>query len=251
MPWMQCKITVEASSARMEQGVALLARANAESPEIALFARTMADQRRRMLLLSPKAVELAGEALSELWTVCEAPELFEWDLVVGPAEASQRFGLQRPSFRPSSLKPPIIFDGSSASQLDKALVAQCVRADVPRRAKVQLPMGKRRKSAVFSPLQIFDTTRTALAQQPSRPGEARTQEGEVTQLQWQPIVSAPRDRAILLYVPGPPQKRGWIGVGHFELSPESLNDEGYWKAENPLVSATLATHWMPIPAPPT
>jgi hypothetical protein len=68
---------------------------------------------------------------------------------------------------------------------------------------------------------------------------------------WRPISTAPRDRLILLYVPrqtgwGQP----WIGVGHFEIAPEGPSFDGYWKAENPLVSATAATHWLPIPAPP-
>jgi hypothetical protein len=68
---------------------------------------------------------------------------------------------------------------------------------------------------------------------------------------WRPITTAPRDRLILLYVP---RQRGWleawIGVGHFEVAPEGPAFDGYWKAENPLVSATQATHWLPIPAPP-
>ena len=68
---------------------------------------------------------------------------------------------------------------------------------------------------------------------------------------WQPISTAPRDRLILLYVP---RQRGglkpWIGVGHFEFAPEGPAFDGYWKAENPLISATAATHWLPIPAPP-
>lgn len=67
---------------------------------------------------------------------------------------------------------------------------------------------------------------------------------------WRPIASAPRDRPVLLYVPATDQSEAWIGVGRFELAPESRVAAGYWKAENPLVSATRATHWSPLPPPP-
>lgn len=69
---------------------------------------------------------------------------------------------------------------------------------------------------------------------------------------WQPIATAPRDRAVLLYAPADPGagREEWIGVGRFELAEEERDVEGYWKAESPLVSATGATHWLPLPEAP-
>jgi hypothetical protein len=75
-------------------------------------------------------------------------------------------------------------------------------------------------------------------------------EDYVIEVEWRPISTAPRERRLLLYVPATDQQDSWIGVGHFELSPESPADEGYWKAENPQVSATRATHWLPLPGRP-
>lgn len=109
MPWKQCKISVDASYERLCEGVGLLALAHHDSLDIALFSRTTPDHRHRVLLLSPKAVELAGDALPDCWTECDAPELFQWDSVFGPADAAERFGLSRPSFGREACTPPVIF----------------------------------------------------------------------------------------------------------------------------------------------
>lgn len=109
MPWKHCKISVSESYERLHEGVGLLALANGNSPDIALFTRTTPDHRRRVLLLSPRAVELAGDALPDRWTTCDAPELFEWDPVFGPADACVRFGLSRPRFGRAQPTPPVIF----------------------------------------------------------------------------------------------------------------------------------------------
>jgi len=68
---------------------------------------------------------------------------------------------------------------------------------------------------------------------------------------WRPISSAPRDgSAILLYVPHSGETpEDWIGIGFFER-PDDLGEGGYWKGENPTVSAVGATHWAPRPEPP-
>lgn len=73
----------------------------------------------------------------------------------------------------------------------------------------------------------------------------------MTWADWQPISTAPRDRPVMLYVPRQGDSPAdWIGVGHFEFAPEGRAADGYWKADNPLVSATRATHWLPMPEPP-
>src|SRR4051794_9929331 len=119
MSWKQCKILVDASYERLLEGVRLMAMANGNSPDIALFTRTTPDHCHRMLLLSPAAVEQAGDALSDLWTDCDAPELFEWDLVFGPADACERFGLAQPNFSRTPSTPPVILGRSpGAPNLD-------------------------------------------------------------------------------------------------------------------------------------
>lgn len=116
MPWKHCSIPIGASYERLLEGVGLLALAHGNSPDIALFTRTTPDRRRRVLLLSPKAVELAGDALPEGWKQCEAPELFEWDPVFGPGDACTRFGLTRPSFGRACQTPPVIFGGPASDR---------------------------------------------------------------------------------------------------------------------------------------
>jgi hypothetical protein len=111
MPWKQCRISINTRYERLLEGVRLLALANGNSPDIALFTRTTPDHEHRVLLLSPKAVELAGDALPDCWTDWEAPELFEWDPVFGPPQACERFGLVRPSFGHPSPIPPVTFGG--------------------------------------------------------------------------------------------------------------------------------------------
>ena len=109
MRWKQCTISIKDSYEQLHEGVRLLALANHDTPDIALFTRTTPDHRHRVLLLSPLAAELAGDALCERWTECEAPELFEWDLVHGTADACERFALCRPSFGKTPRSPPVIF----------------------------------------------------------------------------------------------------------------------------------------------
>jgi len=111
MPWKHSRISITASYERLLEGVRLLALANDNSPDIALFTRTTPDHEHRVLLLTPTAVELAGNALPDCWTDCEAPELFEWDPVFGPPDACERFGLRQPSFRGAAPTPPITFGG--------------------------------------------------------------------------------------------------------------------------------------------
>ena len=110
MPWKHCRIPIDASYQRLLDGVELLALADGDSPDVALFSRTTPCRRQRVLLLTPRAVELAADALPGEWEECDAPELFEWDPVFGPADACQRFGLSRPCFgRMRASLPPVIF----------------------------------------------------------------------------------------------------------------------------------------------
>ncbi|HKR88019.1 MAG TPA: hypothetical protein VJS38_07570 [Phenylobacterium sp.] len=108
MGWKQCVISIQDSYEQLHEGVRLLALANKDSVDIALFTRTMPDHRHRVLLLSPLAAELAGDALCDRWTASEAPELFEWDLVHGSPGACERFGLCRPTFGRGHT-PPLVF----------------------------------------------------------------------------------------------------------------------------------------------
>jgi|GEM_PF-4580815 len=108
MPWKHCKISIDQCYERLLEGVGLLALANGDAPDIALFTRTTPDRQHRVLLLSPRAVELAGDALPEHWADCDAPELFEWDPVFGPPDACERFGLQRPCFDRAPPTPPVV-----------------------------------------------------------------------------------------------------------------------------------------------
>ena len=117
MAWKQCRIAISASYDRLVEGVGLLALANGNCPDIALFTRTTPDRRHRILLLTPRAIELAGDALPDDWCDCDAPELFEWDLVFGPADACERFCLTRPCFR-ARPTPPVIF-GTPPNGADK------------------------------------------------------------------------------------------------------------------------------------
>lgn len=66
--------------------------------------------------------------------------------------------------------------------------------------------------------------------------------------EWQPIETAPRDgTAVLLYCPtfyfGPGVYLGWWEGTHFECCTEGQTLGPY--------SDNGATHWMPLPAPPT
>jgi hypothetical protein len=98
MQWMQCIMGIDECYERIRDGVDLLTLRAGDAGDVALLSRTTADRRHRVLLLSPLAAELAGPDLSSRWTPCDGPELFEWDLVVGPPDARERFGLRRPRF---------------------------------------------------------------------------------------------------------------------------------------------------------
>jgi hypothetical protein len=111
MPWKQCAISIHESYECIEDGVALLALSAGDPPEVALFTRTTADRRQRVLLLSPLAVDLIGDALASRWSDCEAPEIFEWDLALGPVEAFTHLGLSRPSFGKSRAPLPVTIIG--------------------------------------------------------------------------------------------------------------------------------------------
>jgi len=102
MTWKQRRIAIEENYERIREGVVLLRLQACDTTGIALLTRTTPDRRHRVLLLTPQAVERAGDALSTQWVDCDAPELFAWDLVVGEPDTCSRFGLPRPQFG----KPP-------------------------------------------------------------------------------------------------------------------------------------------------
>ena len=119
MTWKQCTLPIEESCERIRDGVELLAAAAHDAPDVALFSRTTADRRHRVLLLSPRAVERASEALSARWSDSDTPEVFEWDLIVGCPEAHEHLGLASPRFgrdRPAS--PVFLMGGDPRPQPD-------------------------------------------------------------------------------------------------------------------------------------
>jgi hypothetical protein len=123
MPWKQCAISIHEDYECIEDGVALLALSAGDPPEVALFTRTTADRRQRVLLLSPLAVELIGDALASRWSDCDAPEIFEWDLALGPIEAYARLGLSRPHFGKPGAPCPVTIIGRDPRTPDPAPTA--------------------------------------------------------------------------------------------------------------------------------
>jgi hypothetical protein len=115
MGWKQLTITIDDGYERIRDGVDLLLASASADDGVGLFSRTSVDRRHRILLLSPRAVEIAGDALSRRWVDCEAPELFDWDLVAGVAGVCERLGLARPRFgrRPPT---PIVEFGRKPGQ---------------------------------------------------------------------------------------------------------------------------------------
>jgi hypothetical protein len=109
MDWKQCVIPVTASYETFEDGICLLARAHGYPAELALLTRTTADRRSRVLLLSPLAAKLAGDDLCPSWKDCDGPELFEWDVVIGPEDACERLGLNRPVYREPARRPVVAY----------------------------------------------------------------------------------------------------------------------------------------------
>lgn len=108
MGWKHCSMRIDECYERVRDGVELLALKAGDTCDVALFSRTTADRCHHVLLLTPRAVELAADALSERWVECDDPYLFEWDLVVGPKEACQQLGLMRPQFGRRPDPSPII-----------------------------------------------------------------------------------------------------------------------------------------------
>ena len=72
---------------------------------------------------------------------------------------------------------------------------------------------------------------------------------------WEPIETAPHDRAILLYRPnaGPCQ----VAVGYWEGQKLKMDPKPYWAIalanynQVRYARAYLPTHWMDLPKPPT
>jgi hypothetical protein len=104
MGWKQCVLPLEENCERIRDGFGLLAAAVPEATDVALFSRWTPDHRGHVLLMSPKAVAIAGDQLSSRWTPCEAPELHQWDLVQGAKDAPDRLGLRGLSKTPAA--PP-------------------------------------------------------------------------------------------------------------------------------------------------
>jgi hypothetical protein len=106
MTWKHCAILLDEDYACIRDAVGLMALAAGDPPEVGLFSRTTPDRRQRVLLLSPLAVELAGDALPARWTDCDAPGEFRWDMVFGRDDTCERLGLTRPDFRTSKAQSP-------------------------------------------------------------------------------------------------------------------------------------------------
>jgi hypothetical protein len=95
MLWKHLVVPVEENYEQICDGVELLARSARHASDVALFSRTTADRLYRVLLLSPGAVEMAGDKLSANWKPCDCPDVFDWDLVVGSPESYRVLGLRK------------------------------------------------------------------------------------------------------------------------------------------------------------
>ncbi len=98
MGWKHCIVPLGESCERIRDGFDLLAAAARGSAEVALFTRATTDHRGHVLLLSPRGVELARDALSARWTDCGDPGVYEWNLVQGALGSNELLGLHRPFF---------------------------------------------------------------------------------------------------------------------------------------------------------
>jgi hypothetical protein len=99
MGWKHCEIDIGDNCECILDALALLALSAGDPPEIALLTRTTDDRRRRILALSPLAVELAGDMLPPRWTDCDPPTC-EYALMYGQARSWDCLGVPRPSFKP-------------------------------------------------------------------------------------------------------------------------------------------------------
>ena len=63
--------------------------------------------------------------------------------------------------------------------------------------------------------------------------------------EWQPIITAPRDKHILLFIP----HSGW-GVVRGSFRMNQLFGETWDFEDGHFIAIDGATHWMPLPEPP-
>ncbi len=98
MGWKHCIVPLGESCEQIRDGIDLLAAGAHGSAEVALFTRATTDHCGHVLLLSPRGVELAGDALSARWSDCGDPGVYEWDLVEGALGSNELLGLRRPLF---------------------------------------------------------------------------------------------------------------------------------------------------------
>ena len=96
MTWKQCVLPLSESCERIRDGFALLAAASGDAPEVALFCRPTPDRGGHVVLLSPRAVALAGGGLSDRWTECADADSHAWDLVAGQPASGALLRLRRP-----------------------------------------------------------------------------------------------------------------------------------------------------------
>jgi hypothetical protein len=99
MGWKRCEIDIGDSCECIIDAVALLSLSAGDPPEIALLTRTTEDRRRRLLMLSPLAVELAGDMLPARWTDCDPPGP-DCALMYGQPQSCDCLGVPRPQFKP-------------------------------------------------------------------------------------------------------------------------------------------------------
>ena len=99
MPWKQLSVPTGAGYLDVQTSISNFSQANGDPPDFALFARTDDGTSSEILLLSPKAVEMMGNALPPTWTAAPDPRDFGWSLLFGHADAWERLGLQTPSQR--------------------------------------------------------------------------------------------------------------------------------------------------------
>lgn len=96
MDWKQFAIPQDEDYTPLQLKVEALFFAAGGPADVALFVRTLDDRSGEVLLLSPGAVRLFGNAVPPTWESTSIPSGFGWTLLVGHAEAREQLGLRSP-----------------------------------------------------------------------------------------------------------------------------------------------------------
>ena len=96
--WKQCATLFPGDFEGIQDPFETLFTALRAPPEMALFSRTTNDLKHQIFLLTPEAA-VHSPALRGDWLDAGDPTQHRWSLLVGHADAFERFGLQPPNQR--------------------------------------------------------------------------------------------------------------------------------------------------------